>query len=109
MLSSQLTNELREVWRSKLGDDIFYEAKRQGMGAEDFPFFTVNPYIPSTYFAVGGTPQADFDRAKAGGPPVPTHHSPLFKIDSEASVTLGVEATVIALQKLLQADTVAER
>ena len=106
---TQLTNELREVWRSKLGDDIFYEAKRQGMGAEDFPFFTVNPYIPSTYFAVGGTPQADFDRAKAGGPPVPTHHSPLFKIDSEASVTLGVEATVIALQKLLQADTVAER
>ena len=79
------------------------------MGAEDFPFFTVDPYIPSTYFAVGGTPRADFVRAKAGGPAVPTHHSPLFKIDSEASVTLGVQATVIALQTLLQSSSVAQR
>jgi hippurate hydrolase len=106
---SDLTNMLRAEWRAKLGDDIFYEAKRKGMGAEDFPFFTVDPYIPSTYFAVGGTPQADFDRANAGGPPVPTHHSPLFKIDPAESVTLGVEATVVALEKLLQADTVSAR
>jgi hippurate hydrolase len=106
---AELTNELRAAWRAKLGDDIFYEAKRKGMGAEDFPYFTVDPYIPSTYFAVGGTPQADLDRARAGGPPVPTHHSPLFKIDAEESVTLGVEATVIALQKLLQADAMAVR
>jgi hippurate hydrolase len=98
----KLTNQLRAVWASKLGDDIFYEKKRQGMGAEDFPFFTLDPYIPSTYFAVGGTPQADFDRAKAGGAPVPSHHSPLFKIQPEASVILGVEATVIALRDLLQ-------
>jgi hippurate hydrolase len=72
------------------------------MGAEDFPFFTLEPYIPSTYFAVGGTPQADFDRAAAGGPTVPSHHSPLFKIDAEASVTQGVEASVVALLALLQ-------
>jgi hippurate hydrolase len=98
----KLTNQLRAVWASKLGDDIFYEKKRQGMGAEDFPFFTLDPYIPSTYFAVGGTPQADFDRAKAGGAPVPSHHSPLFKIEPESSVILGVEATVIALRDLLQ-------
>ena len=98
----KLTNQLRAVWASQLGDDIFYEEKRQGMGAEDFPFFTLDPYIPSTYFAVGGTPQADFDRAKAGGAPVPSHHSPLFKIEPESSVILGVEATVIALRDLLQ-------
>jgi amidohydrolase len=98
----KLTNKLRAVWASKLGDDIFFEDKRLGMGAEDFPFFTLDPYIPSTYFAVGGTPQADFDSAKAGGEPVPSHHSPLFKIEPEASVILGVEATVIALRDLLQ-------
>jgi hippurate hydrolase len=72
------------------------------MGAEDFGFFTGDPYIPSTYFAVGGTPQADFERAEAGGPPVPGHHSPLFKIDPQASVKLGVEASVAALMNLLQ-------
>ena len=97
-----LTMELREVLAEALGNDVFYNAKRLGMGAEDFPFFTLDPHIPSTYFSVGGTPQADFDRARAGGPPVPTHHSPLFKIEPEASVTLGVEATVLSLRKLLQ-------
>jgi hippurate hydrolase len=82
-----LTIQLKEVWRQRFGEDVFFQKRRKGMGAEDFPFFTLEPYIPSTYFAVGGTPQADFDRAAAGGPPVPSHHSPLFKIDAEASVT----------------------
>ena len=40
---------------------------------------------------------------------MPSHHSPLFRIEPEESVTLGVEATVIALQKLLQAETVAQQ
>ena len=99
---TQLTQRLRAVWSKELGEDIFYEVKRQGMGAEDFPFFTTDPYIASTYFAVGGTPQADFDAEEAGGPAVPSHHSPLFKVKGEESVRLGVEATVIALQDLLQ-------
>jgi len=99
---TQLTERLRAVWRKDLGEDIFYEAKRDGMGAEDFPFFTTDPYIASTYFQVGGTPQADFDAEKAGGPAVPSHHSPLFKVKAEESVRLGVEATVIALRDLLQ-------
>lgn len=105
----ELLTELRSEWQAKLGDDIFHEAKRKGMGAEDFGFFTVDPYIPSVYFAVGGTPQKDFDAAAAGGPPVPTHHSPLFKVEPEESVTLGVEATVVALQKLLRPERVATR
>jgi len=99
---TQLTQRLRGVWSSTLGEDIFHESKRKGMGAEDFPFFTTKPYIPSTYFAVGGTPQADFDAEKAGGTAVPSHHSPLFKVKGEESVRLGVEATVVALRDLLQ-------
>ena len=99
---TQLTQRLRAVWSKELGEDIFYESKREGMGAEDFPFFTTDPYIASTYFAVGGTPQADFDTENAGGAAVPSHHSPLFKVKGEESVRLGVEATVIALQNLLQ-------
>ena len=97
-----LTRRLRSVWQSALGEDVFYDKKRQGMGAEDFPFFTVEPYIPSTYFAVGGTFQADIDAEEAGGPPVPSHHSPLFRIEAEESVRLGTEATVLALRDLLQ-------
>ena len=99
---TQLTQRLRAVWSKTLGEDILFESKRKGMGAEDFPFFTTDPYIASTYFAVGGTPQADFDAEKAGGTPVPSHHSPLFKVKGEESVRLGVEATVVALRDLLQ-------
>jgi hippurate hydrolase len=72
------------------------------MGAEDFPFFTVDPSIPSVYWAIGGTPAQDFERAKAGGPPVPSHHSPLFRISAEPAVRAGVESTVVALMTLLQ-------
>lgn len=99
---AELTGRLRGVWLEHFGDDIFYDQKRKSMGAEDYPFFTTDPYIPSTYFTVGGTPQADFDREAAGGEPVPSHHSPLFKIAPKPSVTLGVKATVTALIELMQ-------
>jgi amidohydrolase len=98
----QLTQRLRSVWQAQLGENIFYNKKRQGMGAEDFPFFTTDPYIPSVYFAIGGTPQSAFDAEEAGGERVPSHHSPLFKIMPEPAVTLGVEATVGALRELLK-------
>jgi len=71
------------------------------MGAEDFPFFAIDPEISSVYWVIGGTPQEDFDREAAGGKPVPTHHSPLFKISPEPSVRAGVESTVVALMELM--------
>ena len=71
------------------------------MGAEDFPFFSVDPSITSVYWAIGGTPQSAFDAEAAGGPPVPSHHSPLFKITAEPAVTAGVESTVVALLELM--------
>ena len=97
-----LTARLRETWQQQLGEDILWDSKRLGMGAEDFPFFTLDPYIPSTYFQVGGTPMADIEAHRSGAAPLPSHHSPLFKIEPEGAVTLGVEATVIALRELLQ-------
>jgi amidohydrolase len=99
-----LTMRMRDVWADAFGEDVFFEEERLGMGAEDFPFFTTDPDIPSVYFAVGGTPQADFDREAAGGEPVPSHHSPLFKVAPQESITLGVEATVLALMTLLQSN-----
>jgi amidohydrolase len=96
-----LAERLRAVWKEDLGEDVLYSAKRLGMGGEDFPVFTTDPYIPSVYFDVGGTPQADFDREAAGGEPVPSHHSPLFKVDAQPAVILGTRATVSALLELM--------
>ena len=96
-----LTERIMAVWDDHFGAGTVFSGERLGMGAEDFPVFTVDPYIPSLYFAVGGTPAADFARERAGGEPGPSHHSPLFKIEPDASVTLGVEASVTALLALL--------
>ena len=48
-----------------------------------------------------GVPTADDDLAKAGGPRVPSHHSPFFKVEPEPSVTMGTEAMTVAVLELL--------
>lgn len=100
----ELSRRLIAMWENKLGTDAFdRDVEQQGMGAEDFGFFTTDPYIPSHFFAVGGTPAEAFEAEANGGAAVPSHHSPLFKISPEPAIRTGVEATVHALLELLQA------
>jgi amidohydrolase len=96
-----LAVRVKSLLTNKMGPEKITPPNVKGMGAEDFGFFTTEPYIPSVYFSVGGTPQVDFDRQAAGGTPVPSHHSPLFKISPEPSVTAGVEATVHILLDMM--------
>lgn len=100
----QLTQKLREMWQASLTGVEIVSEQDAGMGAEDFPFFVTQDKIPSLYWVVGGTSKADIDAAKAGGPPVPAHHSPFFKIDPDNSVPLAVESTVSALMALMPAN-----
>jgi hippurate hydrolase len=58
--------------------------------------------VPGFYFTVGGTPQAAFDAAKAGGPAVAGHHSAQFRIDPEPSIRLGIQAMTVAALDLLK-------
>ncbi|MDQ2989060.1 MAG: amidohydrolase [Pseudomonadota bacterium] len=98
-----LARRMKQAWSDKLGAGIFDASyARAGMGAEDFPFFTTKPYIPSVYFTVGGTSKAALAAAAAGGPPVPSHHSAIFKIEPEPEVRTGVEATVTAMLALMK-------
>jgi len=97
-----LVRRLRASWIESMGDAAVVDIPTKGMGAEDFPFFTMDPEISSVYWAIGGTPQEAFDVEAAGGEAVPSHHSPLFKISPEPSVTKGVESTVVALKALMQ-------
>jgi hippurate hydrolase len=99
---SALVRRLRSSWFENMGDEAVVDIPTKGMGAEDFPFFTMDPEISSVYWAIGGTPQEAFDAEAAGGEQVPSHHSPLFKISPEPSVTKGVESTVVALKALMQ-------
>jgi amidohydrolase len=100
--NAPLARRLNAAIGKALGPDTVVPFEQTGMGAEDFAYFVEQKYgIPGYYFAVGGTPQATIDAAKKGGPPVPSHHSPLFKIDPEPSVRLGAEAMTAAVLDLL--------
>ena len=100
----KLAIRLRGLWKEKMGIDQVTSYQSDGMGAEDFPFFTTEPKIPSVYFAVGGTNHEYFKAALDGsGPPIPSHHSPIFKIEPKPSITAGIAATVYALLDLLPA------
>lgn len=97
-----LTERMRTAFARAFGSGVLIPSPRTGMGAEDFAYFVQPEHkIPGFYFNVGGTPQSAIDAAKAGGPPVASHHSPFFKIDPEPSIRLGTEAMVTATLELL--------
>ncbi len=97
-----LARRLNGAIAAALGPDVVIPFEQKGMGAEDFAYFVESTLgVPGYYFAVGGTPQSTIDAARKGGPAVPSHHSPLFKIDPEPSVRLGAEAMTAAVLDLL--------
>jgi hippurate hydrolase len=97
-----LARRMNSAFARDLGADVLEPFVQTDMGAEDFAYFVEKSLgVPGYYFAVGGTPQADFDAEDAGGTPVPSHHSPLFKVAPEPSVTLGTRAMVTAALELL--------
>lgn len=99
----QLARRLRAAWTKRIGTEALTDKPSKGMGAEDFPYFTTDPKITSVYWSIGGTPEEAFEVEANGGEPVPSHHSPLFKISPEPAVKRGVESTVIALTELMPA------
>ena len=91
----ETAQRVRDLFTSAFGAETLTDSPRTGMGAEDFAYFvTPESGVKGVYFSVGGTPAAELEGA-AG------HHSPLFKITPEPSVTLGVEASVIAAEGLM--------
>jgi hippurate hydrolase len=97
-----LARRIRDAWIRELPAGTVVPFAQESMGAEDFTYF-IQPElgVPGFYFQVGGTPRSAFDAARAGGPPVPSHHSALFKIDPEPSIRLGTEAMTVAVLDLL--------
>lgn len=95
-----LSERLKSVWIDKMGNEAVTSIMPTGMGAEDFPYFTTDPKIKSVYWGVGGTNPKDWDAAERGEKAIPSHHSPIFKVEAE-SVKVGVESTIVALMELM--------
>ncbi len=101
----ELAKRLNGVMKETFGEENVPPFEQRGMGAEDFAYFVAEDTgVPGYYFAVGGTPQEAFDAAANGGPPVPSHHSPLFKIAPRESVTVGTRAMIAAVLDLAPAE-----
>jgi hippurate hydrolase len=84
-----------------LGEGAVVPFEQQNMGAEDFAYFVgADTGVPGYYFAVGGTTPERIAAAKAGGPPIAGHHSPLFQIAPRESITVGARAMVAAVLDL---------
>ncbi len=97
-----LARRLNGAIAKALGPDVVVPFRQTSMGAEDFAFFVDPKFnIPGYYFGVGGTAPEWIEAAKNGGKPVAGHHSPLFRIDPEPSVRLGIEAMTAAVLDLL--------
>jgi len=86
---------VRQAIAAAMGEARLIEMPPSGMGAEDFAYFvTPESGVRGVYFSVGGTPPSELASA-------PGHHSPMFRIQPEPSVTTGVEAMVIAAEALM--------
>ncbi|MEI6895139.1 MAG: amidohydrolase [Colwellia sp.] len=96
-----LTTQLEALWKNEFGEGQVIAEPDDGMAAEDFPFFVTEHKIPSVYWLIGGTPKVVIEAEKNGGPAIPSHHSPFFKIDPDGSIPFAVETTVVALMDLL--------
>jgi hippurate hydrolase len=94
---AELSARVRATVAAGMGESAVLDWYQEDMGAEDFPWLVnVDPPIPSVYFEVGATPPAqlaDYSYAE--------HHSPLFRIEEEASIKAGVEAMTLAALELL--------
>ena len=86
---------IQAALREHLGNERVPDHKRDGMGAEDFAYYGAPEHgVKAVFFMVGGTPQSELANAAA-------HHSALFKIAPEPSVTTGIEAMVVGALTLL--------
>jgi hippurate hydrolase len=99
-----LARRLNAVMQRELGAAAFQPFEQKNMGAEDFTYFVTEGLgVPGYYFAVGGTTPERLAAAKAGGPPIAGHHSPLFQVAPRESVVLGTRAMVAAVLDLAPA------
>lgn len=98
-----LARRLNAVLANTLGEEAVVPFAQLGMGGEDFTYFNrPETGVKGYFFAVGGTPAAAFEAEANGGPAVPSHHSPLFKVEPESVVITGATAMTAAVLDLMK-------
>jgi len=68
--------------------------------SEDYSEF-IKAGVPSLYFEIGVYDPKRVAAARAGGPPLPNNHSPLFAPVPEPTIRTGVEAMTLAVMNVM--------
>jgi hippurate hydrolase len=97
-----LTHATMDRFRGHFGAERV-QLVRPVMAGEDFGRFRLAaPGLESLIFWVGGVPQARWDAAQNGGPPLPSLHSPFWAPDAERVIATATEAMTVAALGVLQ-------
>ena len=97
-----LTRATMERFRAHFGA-ARVQATRPVMAGEDFGRFRLaSPGLESLIFWVGGVPQARWEAAQNGGPPLPSLHSPFWAPEAETVISTATEAMTVAALGVLQ-------
>ena len=95
-----LTERTAVVFKAAFGDKAVM-APAPGYASEDYSEFIIAG-VPSVFFTIGVYDPARVAAAKAGGPPLPVNHSPMFAPVPEPTIRTGVEAMTLAVMNVLQ-------
>jgi amidohydrolase len=94
-----LTDRTAAVFKAAFGDKAVPMAA-PNYASEDYSEFIIAG-VPSVYFTIGVYDPARVSAAKAGGPPLPVNHSPMFAPVPEPTIRTGVEAMTLAVMNVL--------
>jgi amidohydrolase len=102
--TADLVKRLTGVWQKELaGEGIKVVEMPQIMAGEDFPHYgKPDRSVPTTFFFVGCTPQAELDRRQQAGLPPPVSHTEDFLPDAVATMRTGLLAFTTVATDFLQ-------
>lgn len=95
-----LARHLIPVLEAALGKNNV-EMGRPAMASEDYSYY-VEQGVPSFFFSLGVADPEKLKQARAGGPPLPSNHSPLYAPVQDPSIETGIAAEVAVLRDLLR-------
>lgn len=100
----ELTTSVTDHLVTRFGRDRVRSVQASTVGEDFSEYYRADPQtIEALILWVGGVPQAAWDRAQAGGPPLPSLHSPFWAPDAEKVIATAAEAMVSSAMKLMPA------
>ena len=94
------TEKLKKSFGALFGDE-FDPDMQPNSASEDFSNLATAVGKPYAFWFWGGSDPTEFDALKAAGKLIPGNHSPFFKIATQPTLTIGVDAMAAAAMTFL--------